>query len=147
MKVALLATLVAAVTVATAGAVNEVVTLSLRQYVNANKVRVLVWYGQVSGSGGELVEVQARDCGTKPLLHDRGDDARRRAAAARSRARTLDPPYGVGPVVGGTDVPRPLGRPAERAGCRAAVCSQAMGGEGASPAEPGECTSITTAFR
>ena len=65
MKVAVAAALVAAVAVATAGAVNEVVTLSLRQYVNANKVRVLVWYGQVSGSGGETVEVQARDCGTK----------------------------------------------------------------------------------
>lgn len=52
--------------VTTAGAMNEVVTLSLRQYVNGNKVRVLVWYGQVSGSGGgERVEVQARDCGTK----------------------------------------------------------------------------------
>ncbi|HEU0302985.1 MAG TPA: hypothetical protein VFR32_00240, partial [Gaiellaceae bacterium] len=65
MKVALVGALVAAVAVATAGAVNEVVTLSLRQYVNANKVRVLVWYGQVSGGGGDLVEVQARDCGTK----------------------------------------------------------------------------------
>ena len=45
---------------------NQAVTLSLRQYVNANKVRVLVWYGQVSGgAGGNRVEVQARDCGTK----------------------------------------------------------------------------------
>lgn len=64
--VAVASVLVAAVAVATAGAVvNEVVTLSLRQYVNANKVRVMVWYGQVSGSGGDTVEVQARDCGTK----------------------------------------------------------------------------------
>jgi hypothetical protein len=62
---AVAAVVVVTVAVATAGAVNEVVTLSLRQYTNANKVRVLVWYGQVSGSGGELVEVQARDCGTK----------------------------------------------------------------------------------
>lgn len=65
MRFVAIGALLAAVTVATAGAVTEVVTLSLRQYTNANKVRVLVWYGQVSGSGGALVEVQARDCGTK----------------------------------------------------------------------------------
>jgi hypothetical protein len=66
MRVALVAAVVTGLVAATAGAVNQVVTLSLRQYVNANKVRVLVWYGQVSaGGGGELVEVQARDCGTK----------------------------------------------------------------------------------
>jgi hypothetical protein len=66
MRVALVATVVTGLVAATAGAVNEVVTLSLRQYTNANKVRVLVWYGQVSGAGGgELVEVEARDCGTK----------------------------------------------------------------------------------
>lgn len=65
MRLALVAVVVTGLVAATAGAVNEVVTLSLRQYVNANKVRVIVWYGQVSGGGGELVEVQARDCGAK----------------------------------------------------------------------------------
>jgi hypothetical protein len=65
MRIALVAAIVTGLVAAAAGAVNEVVTLSLRQYVNANKVRVLVWYGQVSGSGGELLEVQARDCGTQ----------------------------------------------------------------------------------
>jgi hypothetical protein len=66
MRLVLVAVVVTGLAAATAGAVNEVVTLSLRQYTNANKVRVLVWYGQVSGSGGaEQVEVQARDCGTK----------------------------------------------------------------------------------
>jgi hypothetical protein len=64
MRLTLVAIVVTGLVTATAGAVNEVVTLSLRQYVNANKIRVLVWYGQVTGSGGEQVEVQARDCGT-----------------------------------------------------------------------------------
>ena len=62
---ALVALIVAGLAASTAGAVNELVTLSLRQYVNANKVRVMVWYGQVSGAGGDTVEVQARDCGAK----------------------------------------------------------------------------------
>ena len=65
MRVALVAAVVTGLVAATAGAVNQAVTLSLRQYTNANKVRVMVWYGQVSGSGGETVWVQARDCGTK----------------------------------------------------------------------------------
>jgi hypothetical protein len=48
-----------------AGAAPQVdpVTMSLRQYTNENKVRVLVWYGQVaSTAGGQDVEVLGRDC-------------------------------------------------------------------------------------
>ena len=67
MRFVAVGALVAAVAVTTAGAVNQAVSLSLRQYTNANKVRVLVWYGQVSDPSGsaELVQVEARDCGTK----------------------------------------------------------------------------------
>ena len=93
MKVALVAALVAAMTVATAGAVNEVVTLSLRQYTNANKVRVLVWYGQVSGSGGELVEVQARDCGTKPF-YTIAETKPGPGGGYEIQSQNPDPPYG-----------------------------------------------------
>jgi hypothetical protein len=93
VKVALVGALVAAVAVATAGAVNEVVTLSLRQYTNANKVRVLVWYGQVSGSGGELVEVQARDCGTKPF-YAIAETTPSAGGGYEIQSQNPDPPYG-----------------------------------------------------
>jgi hypothetical protein len=78
---------------ATAGAVNDVVTLSLRQYVNANKVRVLVWYGQVTGSGGEQVEVQARDCGTKAFYRI-AETAPGPGGAYEIESESSVPPYG-----------------------------------------------------
>lgn len=93
MRLVALAVLAAAVAVGTAGAVTEVVTLSLRQYVNANKVRVLVWYGQVSGSGGELVEVQARDCGTKPF-YTLAETKPGAGGAYEIESQNPDPPYG-----------------------------------------------------
>jgi hypothetical protein len=44
----------------------DAVTLSLRQYTNANKLRVFVWYGQVaSAAAGEDVEILGRACLTK----------------------------------------------------------------------------------
>jgi hypothetical protein len=51
---------------ASAAPLAKPVTLSLRQYTNESKVRVVVWYGQIaSGAAGENVEVLGRDCGTK----------------------------------------------------------------------------------
>ena len=64
MRVVVLATTLTFVSGA-AGATPQAdpVTLSLRQYTNENKVRVLVWYGQVaSTAGGQDVEVLGRDC-------------------------------------------------------------------------------------
>lgn len=44
----------------------DAVTLSVRRYVNANKVRVLVWFGQVaSTAAGADVEILGRDCGSR----------------------------------------------------------------------------------
>jgi hypothetical protein len=41
----------------------DAVTLALREYTNDNKVKVLVWYGQVAASAaGEDVEVLGREC-------------------------------------------------------------------------------------
>ena len=66
MRVALVAALVTGLVAATGGAVNHVVTLSLRQYTNENKIRTFVWYGQIASSAaGEDVEVLGRDCRTK----------------------------------------------------------------------------------
>lgn len=46
------------------GLAADSVTLNLGQYINANRVRVLVFSGTISGrSGGELVDVVGRDCG------------------------------------------------------------------------------------
>jgi hypothetical protein len=86
--------LVAAVAVATAGAMTEVVTLSLRQYVNANKLRVLVWYGQVSGPGGELIEVQARDCGTAGPFYTLAETKPGPAGGYEIESESSVPPYG-----------------------------------------------------
>jgi hypothetical protein len=94
VRVALVAAAVTGLVAATAGAVNQVVTLSLRQYTNANKVRVLVWYGQVSGSGGgELVEVQARDCGTK-VFYKLAETKPGSGGAYEIESQNPDPPYG-----------------------------------------------------
>ena len=93
MKLTLVGALVAAVAVATAGAVNQAVTLQLRQYTNANKVRVLVWYGQVSGVGGELVEVQARDCGTK-AFYKVAETKPGPGGVYEIESQNPDPPYG-----------------------------------------------------
>ena len=42
------------------------VTLAMRQYTNANKIRVFVWHGQVAtAASGEDVEVLGRACLTK----------------------------------------------------------------------------------
>jgi hypothetical protein len=52
--------------VAAASGQADSVTLSMRQFVNENKTRVYVWYGQIaSGAAGEDVEVLGRDCLTK----------------------------------------------------------------------------------
>lgn len=49
--------------VASASSQADAVTLSLRQYTNNNKVKVLVWYGQVaSTAAGDDIEVLGRDC-------------------------------------------------------------------------------------
>jgi hypothetical protein len=49
--------------VASASSRADAVTLSLRQYTNDNKVKVLVWYGQVASSAaGDDVEVLGREC-------------------------------------------------------------------------------------
>jgi hypothetical protein len=93
MRVALVAAVVTGLLAATAGAVNEVVTLSLRQFTNANKVRVLVWYGQVSGSGGPLVEVQARDCGTK-AFYKIAEAPPGTGGGWEIQSQNPDPPYG-----------------------------------------------------
>ena len=94
MKLALVGALVAAVAVATAGAANQAVTLSLRQYVNANKVRVLVWYGQVSGgAGGEHVEVQAQDCGTK-VFYKIAETTPGSGGVYEIESQSSAPPYG-----------------------------------------------------
>ena len=118
MKVALVAALVAAVTVAAAGAVNEVVNrCRLRQYVNANKVRVLVWYGHVSGSGGESRRGASARLRGEALLYDRRIDSRRRRRVGdpepepRSTVR-------IDQVVGRADLSRSLGRSVERAPLR-----------------------------
>ena len=93
MRVALIAAFVTALLATTAGAMNQVVTLSLRQYVNANKVRVLVWFGQVSGPGRELVEVQARDCGTK-AFYTIAETAPAPGGGWEIESQNPDPPYG-----------------------------------------------------
>ncbi len=69
------------------------VTLPVRQYTNANKVRVLVWYGQVSGGGGELVEVQARDCGTK-AFYKVAETKPSPGGGWEIQSQNPDPPYG-----------------------------------------------------
>jgi hypothetical protein len=52
--------------VAAASSQADPVTFAMRQYVNENKTRVYVWYGQIaSGAAGEDVEVLGRDCLTK----------------------------------------------------------------------------------
>jgi len=94
VRLAFVAVVVTGLVAATAGAVNEVVTLSLRQYVNANKVRVLVWYGQVTGSGGEQVEVQARDCGTK-AFYKITETAPGPGGAYEIESQSSVPPYGA----------------------------------------------------
>ena len=93
MRVALIAAVVTGLVAATAGAVNQAVTLQLRQYTNANKVRVLVWYGQVSGVGGELVEVQARDCGTK-AFYKVAETKPGPGGVYEIESQNPDPPYG-----------------------------------------------------
>jgi hypothetical protein len=93
MRVALVAAVVTGLVAATGGAVNQVVTLSLRQYTNANKVRVLVWYGQVSGSGGPFVEVQARDCGTK-AYYKITETTPASGGAYEIESQSSAPPYG-----------------------------------------------------
>ena len=95
MRLALVGALVAAVAVANAGAVTDVVTLSVRHYVNPNHVRVLVWYGQVSGSGGELVEVQARDCGTAGPFYTIAETAPAVGGGYEIESQFPLPPYGV----------------------------------------------------
>jgi hypothetical protein len=92
--VAVASVLVAAVAVATAGAVTEVVTLSIRQYVNANKVRVLVWYGQVAGSGGNLIEVQARDCGAAGPFYTLAETTPSPGGGYEVESQSSVPPYG-----------------------------------------------------
>jgi len=94
MRVALIVAVVTGLVAATAGAVNQVVTLSLRQYTNANKVGVLVWYGQVSGgAAGEHVEVLARDCGTKPFYRIAETDTGP-GGGWEIQSQNPDPPYG-----------------------------------------------------
>jgi hypothetical protein len=52
--------------VAAAPSQADPVTLSMRQYTNADKARVLVWSGQVaSNAAGEDVELLGQECGTK----------------------------------------------------------------------------------
>jgi hypothetical protein len=94
LRIALVAAVVTGLLAASAGAVNEVVTLSLRQYVNANKVRVLVWYGQVSGPGGELIEVQARDCGTE-AFHTIAETKPGAGGGYEIESQSSVPPYGT----------------------------------------------------
>jgi hypothetical protein len=62
--------------------------------VNANKVRVLVWFGQVSGSGGgELIEVQARDCGTD-AFYAIAETKPGPGGGWEIQSENPDPPYG-----------------------------------------------------
>jgi hypothetical protein len=93
VRAALVAAVVTGLVAATAGAVNQVVTLSLRQYTNANKVRVMVWYGQVSGPGGETVEIQARDCGTK-AFYKIAETTPSPGGAYEIESQSSVPPYG-----------------------------------------------------
>jgi hypothetical protein len=95
MKLVLLAAIGLALAAGVAAAWSQAdVTLSLRQYTNANKVRVLVWYGQVAnGAAGEHVEVLARDCGTKPFYRI----AETQTAAGGGweiQSQSSEPPYG-----------------------------------------------------
>jgi hypothetical protein len=65
MRGLLAAALVAAVGTALASAAtrSDAVTLAIREYRNANKVLVLVWYGQLSsGRSDEDVHVVGREC-------------------------------------------------------------------------------------
>ena len=63
--------------VAAASSQADPVTLSMRQYTNSSKWRVLVWYGQVAnGAAGEDVEVL-------------GQAASRRASASTPRTKTV----------------------------------------------------------
>jgi hypothetical protein len=63
MKLAVIGALVAATAVAAAGAATQAITLSLRQYANPNNLRVLVWYGQVTGANaGDEVAILGREC-------------------------------------------------------------------------------------
>jgi hypothetical protein len=96
MKLVALAVTAVAVAagVASAGSSQADVTLSLRQYTNANKVRVLVWYGQVaSGAAGEHVEVLARDCGTKQFYRIAETDTGP-GGGWEIQSQNPDPPYG-----------------------------------------------------
>ena len=93
-----------------------------------------MWYGQVSGSGGELVEVQARDCGTTGPFYTIAETAPgRRRAATRSRANPPSLPTAVRWSAGQTYRARwgdQLSEPARRA----AVSPRPVDRKGASPA-------------
>ena len=145
MRLALVGALVAAVAVANAGAVTDVVTLSVRHYVNANHVRVLVWYGQVSGSGGELVEVQARDCGTAGPFYTIAETAPPSAGATRSRANSPCLPMGSDGQRAQTYRAHWGDQLSEPSPGRGFLSSR--GPKGCLAGGPGRCTSTTTAFR
>ena len=78
MRVALIAVVVTGLVAATAGAVNQAVTLQLRQYTNANKVRVIVWYGQVSGAAA-----RPSGCRRETAGRSRSTRSRRQSQARR----------------------------------------------------------------
>jgi len=104
MKLLALATVGLALVGGVAAASSEAdqVTLAMRQYTNANKVRVFVWYGQIaSGAAGEDVEVLGRDCLTKDFRLYAGTQSTA-GGAWEVDSVAAAPPYGYFDMKSGT---------------------------------------------
>lgn len=79
----------------------EAVTLSLDQYSNPNKVRTLVFFGDIADGAREYVEVLGRDCGAN---HERLITGTQSAVGGRWRIENpnANPPWNYTPVYSGT---------------------------------------------
>ena len=78
------------------------VTLAMRQYTNANKIPVFVWYGQVgTAAAGEDVEVLGRACLTKDYRLYAGTKTVA-GGGWEVESASIQPPYNIVDVNSGT---------------------------------------------